>query len=116
MGAFESRGFTLAITSGDNQLARIHGAFAHPLAASVTSSYGEPVNGGKVTCYVPASGASAVLSGAFVVISGGAASVTATANGIYGTYLVTVNASGFDVPAVFHLTNGRVFFLPLIRR
>jgi hypothetical protein len=91
IGAFESQGFALAKTSGDNQSAIANGLFATPLAVAVTSSHGEPVAGGQVIFTAPGSGPSATLSSATVTLAGGAARVTATANGIVGgPYVVTV--------------------------
>ncbi|MCB0069470.1 MAG: hypothetical protein KDD77_20045, partial [Caldilineaceae bacterium] len=43
IGAFESQGFTLAKTGGDEQSTLWGGVFANPLAASVSSSHDEPV-------------------------------------------------------------------------
>jgi hypothetical protein len=105
IGAFESQGFALAKTSGDNQSAIANGLFATPLAVAVTSSHGEPVAGGQVTFTAPGSGPSATLSSATVTLAGGAASVTATANGtVGGPYVVTVSAGGPSV-ATYSLTN-----------
>jgi hypothetical protein len=95
IGAFESQGFTLTKTGGDNQSAPINTAFANPLALSVTSAFGEPVDGGAVAFTPPGSGASAAITGSPAAISGGAASVTATANSIIGgPYNVTASALG----------------------
>jgi len=118
LGAFESQGFTLAISGGDNQSARMHTAFAHPLAVSVTAKDAhEPVNGGKVTFIPPASGASAVLPGSPATIITGAASTSAVANGVTGgPYLVSAASAG-AARVTFHLKNiyGWVY-LPLVRR
>jgi predicted outer membrane repeat protein len=118
MGAFESRGFTLTITGGNGQIARINNAFAAPLKLNVTSAYGEPVNEGVITFTAPSSGASAVLSGTSATIAGGQASVTAHANGVVGAYNVTANAAGVAAPAVFHLINSLTtpsyIYLPLV--
>ena len=55
----------------------------------------EPVAGGLVTFTPPASGASAELTGNPATISaGGTASVTATSNGVAGSYTVSATASG----------------------
>ena len=55
IGAFELRGFTITVTSGNNQLTLINTAFAAPLVVTVSSLYGEPVEGGVVTYTAPAS-------------------------------------------------------------
>ena len=53
LGAFESQGFTLAKTAGDNQTAYIYGYFDQSLCAGVTANdILEPVDGGKVTLYL----------------------------------------------------------------
>src|SRR5262249_48789336 len=110
IGAFESRGFTIAATSGTPQSALITTAFASPLVATVSSAFGEPVAGGVVTFTAPASGPSATLSGGgnAVINAGGQASISATANAIAGgPYNVNATASGIASPASFGLTNNK---------
>ena len=116
MGAFESRGFTLALAGGDHQSTDILTAFPDPLAVTVTSSFGEPVDGGLVRFSKPITGPSAVLSSATGSITGGAASVTATANVYGGSYEITADASGGSNSVIFHLTNRSPYnlFLPMI--
>ncbi len=103
IGAFESSGFTIAVTSGSGQTA---GAFA-PLVVTVTANNPiEPVAGGQVTFTPPASGASAVLTGNPATIgASGTASVTATSDGVAGSYTVSATASGAPGAASFSLTN-----------
>jgi len=104
IGAFESRGFTLTKTGGDNQSTSINNAFAQPLALSVTSANGEPVDGGLVIFTPPTSGASATITGSPAAIVDGMVSVTATANDIEDTYEVAASSAG--APGVsFSLTN-----------
>ncbi|WP_338874748.1 putative Ig domain-containing protein [Spirosoma sp. SC4-14] len=104
IGSFESRGFTMGVTSGNNQSTVVNTAFANPLVVSVSSSNSEPVDGGVVSFAAPASGASASLSST-ATISGGQASVNATANGtIGGPYSVTASAQGAN-NSTFSLTN-----------
>jgi hypothetical protein len=105
IGAFESRGFTLAISGGNNQLTPVNSAFASPLVVGVSSPSGEPVDGGKVTFLPPATGASAVITGSPANISGGQASVTAIANGTFGAYQVTASANGVVINVGFDLEN-----------
>jgi hypothetical protein len=105
IGAFESRGFTLAIVSGDNQLAQAGSTFPEFLSVRVASPFGEPVAGGRVTFAAPTTGASAVLSTDPAIIdANGQATVTATANGIGGAYAVTARTAG-AVDVAFTLTN-----------
>jgi hypothetical protein len=95
IGAFESRGFTLAVVSGAGQAAFVNSPFPAPLVVSVTSAFGEPVAGGRVTFSAPASGPSARLAGSPATIGAdGRASVTASANDLAGTYAVTAQAAG----------------------
>ena len=103
-GAFESQGFTLAISGGNNQTTTPNAAFPIPLTVSVSSAHGEPVNGGQVAFTPPSSGAGAVLTGNPATVAIGAASVTATANGTLGAYNVTASAAG-AASVDFSLTN-----------
>jgi hypothetical protein len=107
IGAFESHGFTLTRTGGDGQFANLNTPFAAPLAVSVASGYGEPVNGGIVTFTVtPGGGGQSATLGTPnpATIASGAGSVTATANGTAGAYTVIAAITG--APSVsFSLTN-----------
>ena len=98
IGAFESRGFTLSKTGGDNQTTLVSTAFASPLALTVAPVHaGEPVDGGLVTFTAPASGASASFASspaAATIASGAASAPTLTANATVGAYSVTAAASG----------------------
>ena len=106
IGAFESRGFTLAVTSGSGQSAPANSAFANPLIVTVSSAFGEPVQGGRISFTAPGSGASATLTGNPATIqANGQASVTATANAILGTYQVTAATTGGLGTVAFTLTN-----------
>jgi hypothetical protein len=106
IGAFESRGFTLAAAGGDNQSAAISTSFGQSLVVSVTSAYGEPVQGGVVTFTAPATGPTATFSaGSTAVLDAtGHASVSVQANATAGPYLVTATAAGAGSVA-FHLSN-----------
>jgi hypothetical protein len=107
IGAFESSGFTIRVTSGSGQSTGVLTAFPAPLVVTATANNpSEPVSGGLVTFTPPASGASATLTGSPASISGsGTASVTATANGSAGSYSVSATATGITTPASFGLTN-----------
>lgn len=105
IGAFESRAFTIAIVSGDNQSAPSGTAFPDRLTVHVTSPFGEPVAGGRVTFAWPATGASAHLSTNPVIIdANGQAVVTGKANGIGGAYTVLAELTR-AVDVAFTLTN-----------
>ncbi|HEU5240115.1 MAG TPA: Calx-beta domain-containing protein, partial [Pyrinomonadaceae bacterium] len=111
IGAFESRGFSVAATSGTPQSAVILTAFGSPLMTTVTSGFSEPVSGGQVTFTAPASGASATFTGGVTAIkasinASGQATATATANGTAGgPYNVTATGVGITGTANFSLTN-----------
>ncbi|MBL8169702.1 MAG: right-handed parallel beta-helix repeat-containing protein, partial [Acidobacteria bacterium] len=105
IGAFESRGFTLAIASGSPQSTAVNTTFANPLTVAVSSDSSEPVNGGLITFTPPGGGASATLNGNPAIIAGGQAGVSATANATVGAYQVTATANGATGSAVFNLTN-----------
>jgi hypothetical protein len=107
IGAFESNLFTIAVTSGSEQATPILTAFPAPLVATVTANNpNEPVAGGRVTFTPPSSGASAILNGSPATINADSTvSVTATANGTYGTYTVSAGARGITNTAVFSLSN-----------
>ena len=106
IGAFESRGFTIAIVAGDNQIARGGLSFAQPLTVLVTSPFGEPVAGGRVTFAAPTTGAFASLSTTSAIIAAnGEAATIATANNGGGSYTVTAGTAGATMNADFTLTN-----------
>ncbi|MBX7223284.1 MAG: hypothetical protein K1Y36_25455 [Blastocatellia bacterium] len=107
IGAYESRGFTMALASGNNQSTTVTTAFTNPLAVTVTSANGEPVNGGQVTFTPPGSGASCTLAGNPATITGGTAtSGTVTANATAGgPYTVAASARGVATGVNFSLTN-----------
>ena len=94
VGAFESQGFTLTASSGNNQTALLGDEFLSPLEITVSSNQNEPVNGGFVTFTPPASGASATLISVSAQFIDGKASVLATANQIVGSYQVTASTAG----------------------
>ena len=108
IGAFESRGFTMTLSGGNNQSTFLNKAFASPLAVTVQSAYGEPVNGGQVTFTPPASGAGCTISGNPATITGViATSGTVTSNAIIGTYSVYAGLilNGVSFPTIFNLAN-----------
>jgi hypothetical protein len=106
IGAFESQGFTLAFSGGNNQSAAVNTAFASPLAVMVAANVtAEPANGGQVRFTPPGSGASAGVAGSpATVTSGVATSGTLTANSKTGSYNVAASASGATA-VNFSLTN-----------
>ena len=107
IGAFESGGFLITVSSGSGQSTAVFTEFSAPLIATVTANnLGEPVAGGLVAFTRPDSGAFATLNASPVPISAaGAASVTAAANGTGGNFTVTAGARGIWNTASFSLTN-----------
>ncbi|GAB3708541.1 hypothetical protein GCM10027592_43820 [Spirosoma flavus] len=106
IGSFESRGFTLSQSSGNNQSAIVNTAFANPLVVSVNSASSEPVAGGVVTFTGPASGPSTNPASVTASIAGTTASVSVTANATSGgPYSVTASANGANPTINFALTN-----------
>ncbi len=107
IGAFESHGFTLAVTGGSGQSQFVNQAFATPLGVQVTSAAGEPVGpGGRVTFTGPGSGAG--LNPGIQTTStdaGGNASLSVTANAAAGVYQVTAHTIGGAGAISFDLTN-----------
>ncbi len=106
IGAFQDQGFTVAVSSGNDQSTTVGQAFADDLVVSVSSPYGDPVAGGVVTFAPPGSGASAFLGSPTATIgSDGTASTGATADEVQGTYTVTASTAGATAAAGFTLTN-----------
>jgi hypothetical protein len=96
----------VAVSGGGSQSTLVLTPFPRPLQVTVTDDLGAPVAGLTVVFTAPGAGASAVLSGGGVASTdvGGIASVTATANGIGGSYLVSATASTL-APVTFALAN-----------
>jgi hypothetical protein len=105
IGAFESQGFTLSVTGGNNQSTNVYTAFANPLRVGVAANNtGEPVNGGVVTFTAPSSGASVIGPDQDITIASGSAAASETANSVGGSYQVSAGAAGAP-PVYFNLTN-----------
>ncbi len=97
IGAFESRGFTLAISGGNNQTTTIGTPFSVPLELTIISNAGnEPVNDGSITFTAPTSGPSVTFAPMIMgTILNGEVLLTATANITAGSsYTVVVDTVG----------------------
>jgi hypothetical protein len=110
IGAFESRGFIITVSSGDNQAAKVGTVFSAPLVASVSSAYGEPVVGGYVgflQAENKAAGCSFPGGSVYATIDAtGRATISVAANTTAGSYPVMANTAGnFGASATFHMTN-----------
>jgi len=109
LGAFESQGFYLAISGGNDQSTLIDTAFANPLEVTFTASDTNlsVAAGGRVITFTgPASGAGVTTTTLTATTnSSNVASVTVTANSISGAYPVTATAVGVGSATTFNLTN-----------
>jgi hypothetical protein len=109
IGAFQSRGFILTVSAeGSPQSSPQGHAFPNPLAVTLTANDpGVPVDGTVITYSVqPAGGgAAATLSSTNALLSGGTASVTATANHVAGSYTVIASTPGIGNMVTFDLSN-----------
>ncbi len=107
IGAFQSRGFTFTVESGNNQQTTVNTSFASSLNVMVTSPYGDPVQGGVVTFNAPATGASATFPGgskSAAIDAAGQAGIQVVANAIAGSFTLNASAGSAAGPS-FILTN-----------
>jgi uncharacterized protein (TIGR03382 family) len=93
--------------AGAAQAAPVFSSFGAPLEVVVKDSYQNAIPGVTVSFTVVTSGAqTAALSAASAVTdASGRAGVTATANGVRGTYSISARVEGAATPATFSLTN-----------
>jgi hypothetical protein len=117
IGAFESRGFTMTITGGDNQATVITSSFSAPLSVAVSSAFAEPFVGGAVTFVPPqtdsGTGVVFLTSNPATLDASGQASVSVAANGVVGSITVIAAARGAS-PVAFHLGNINSNIAPII--
>jgi len=107
IGAYESRGFTLALANGV-QTTQINTAFPSPLIVTVAAiDPSEPVVGGRVSFLPPMTGPSASVVGSPVLIgAGSSASAVATANLVAGgPWALPIVVRGVSAPLSASLTN-----------
>jgi subtilisin family serine protease len=99
----------LTIVEGDNQSTEVGTAFAQPLTVELVDDAGNAIPNATISFTAPSSGASADLSSLSATTDiSGTASITATANTIVGSYVVTASVDlggGTSLDAVFNLTN-----------
>jgi hypothetical protein len=95
----------ILVTSGSGQSARVNTVFGKPLVVMVLDADSNPITDAEVDFSAPGTGASASLGTVARTDAQGSTSVTATANGVTGTYLVNARVSGVGAPAMFTLTN-----------
>jgi hypothetical protein len=102
IGSFQSEGFNVAITGGNNQSTPAGDQFHQPLTATITAVNPlEPVAGGTLAVTAPTTGPSATFE--FTSLPVASASTYATANAIKGSYAATFNTGAGT--ASFMLTN-----------
>ena len=117
IGAFQSLGFNVTITAGNNQSAAVNTPFSTALGVHVTANDSglTDLSGGIVTFIAPSTSATAVLgtnrliSDSVALTSGGTAtSDIPTADDVTGTYSVTASATPYATSSFtnFALTNG----------
>ncbi|MGD9100867.1 MAG: choice-of-anchor Q domain-containing protein, partial [Anaerolineae bacterium] len=108
IGAFESQGYHLSISGGDQQQAAINYPFPQPLQVTVQEDVSDVAigPGTLITFRAPSSGASlAPPSFTATTDASGIASASATANGVVGTYMVTATAEAISQSVHFSLSN-----------
>ncbi len=104
-GAFEARGFSVTVLSGNNQSTPAGNALSSPLRVTVAGTAPDPISGGSVTFAGPLTGASTNPVTTTATIAGSAATITPTTNTTKGSYVVTASMRGATVSASFTLTN-----------
>jgi hypothetical protein len=101
----------ITATGGTPQSALVGSTYASPLQATVTDSFGNPVQGVTVTFTAPGSGPSGTFPGSVLTanadteVNGVATSPTFTANTTVGGFQVTATANGVQGSALFLLSN-----------
>lgn len=119
MGSFQSRGFSLTRGTGDNQTTMIGEDFPTNLSLSVSSSYGEPVQGGVISLSFTNGSGSASANGTGLTspisaqitgggnLSSGGVSIQAVANANYSAenYVAEANTSGAVAAVGYTLRN-----------
>jgi hypothetical protein len=120
IGIYESRGFTFANPSGTSQSTYVNTAFPEPLVVGVSSTFNEPVNGGRVVFSAPLNGPSTRPPVYTTTVSAGLASRVASANGYSGTFTVTASARGVTGVEHYVLTSvdfpKHIYLATLIRQ
>ncbi|HSH02781.1 MAG TPA: Ig-like domain-containing protein, partial [Anaerolineae bacterium] len=95
----------LDITGGDNQATTVNTTFADNLAIRITDQFGNPISDATITLTAPSTGASGTpASTTLTTDSNGFATVSLTANGFAGNYVILVNVDGIDGSTI-SLTN-----------
>jgi hypothetical protein len=108
VGAFESQGYSLHLSGGDQQLAAINTPFPQPLQVTVREDVSDVAvgPGTLITFSAPSSGASLVTTNFTTTTdANGVALASVTANGLTGAYVVTATAQAISQPVYFDLSN-----------
>ncbi len=104
-GAFEARGFSVTLLSGNGQSTPAGNAVQFPLRVSIGGAAPDPISGGTVTFAGPVTGAGTNPVTNTAIIVGNLAVITPTTNTTKGAYVVTASTRGATVSASFTLTN-----------
>jgi predicted secreted protein len=106
IGSFESQGFTLTKSGGDNQLAIINTTFTNPLSVTLHETGVSVLPGAVITFTAPSSNQSITPPTTITATTNasGIASIPITANGNPGSYNATASTSG-ATSVTFALTN-----------
>ena len=105
--------FSLTASNGSGQSTTVNTNFANPLQTTVRDQYGNLVPNATLIFAAPSNGASATLNNPSVTAdSNGQASVTATANGNAGNYIISVLSNGITI-GTFSLTNQAIPLTPV---
>ncbi len=110
IGAYESRGFALAKTGGDNQATMIDSAFATPLSVTLSETGGSGLPGMVITFTATGSGPSIAPPTTMVTTTDarGVAALPVAANSLGGSYTLTATARDVSTTLTFNLTNAYV--------
>ena len=104
--AAQAATLTPAASAGNPQSTPVNSSFTAPLEVRVTDANGTGQTGVTVTFSPPVFGPSATVSSPTALTdTTGRAHVTATANGVAGSYRVTATVPGGASPAIFVLAN-----------
>ncbi|MCP4544812.1 MAG: DUF11 domain-containing protein, partial [Chloroflexi bacterium] len=106
IGAFESQGFNLSYVSGSGQRTNVNTGYPASLQVLVTATVSaEPVGAGGIISYTgPISGVgSSTTEQTAATNASGLAGLSVTANGTYGTYVISATTLGASQVVTFGL-------------
>ncbi len=114
IGAIHTSGYALSVIAGDGQTALASAEFSDPLSVRLAPNHpDDPVDGTPIAFTAPSAGPGAALGLSSAAISGGTASVAASANTEPGTYQITASVPTVGSVA-FSLTNIDPALIPVV--